>query len=999
MNDSFFWQAKVLAFLHDPVEKALVLFRGKGHEAGTVAAMKELLGADLARVYESGQEAESLVKKADRWAAAADRPSLPMNLGRGVVFADDPQIIHPLSGRLFRLRELATEAQAEVIEALSFEHFQRLVVWEDTEKTRPDWRRTFLSLWRFGPETPAKGMGALWNLLPADTRSPDHTIWEHLKLTSAFAGALAAGSGGPALLLVSFGPVQGFISQARSVSDLWAASHLLSRIAWEGMRILCDRFGPDSVLFPDLHGVAIADLWLREQLGGEWKGNKPEWMNVPDDTNPLFAAALPNRFVALVPSAQARDVAQEVTRKVGSWVRARAGDALEEILRAAEREAAPYAQVQLNRQFKEFPEVNWAVVPWNLAGTEKLEDGQLKGLLNRLGADPLYLPEDLNGLVRGEITVAGHPFFSPNPGVGYPGLFESLERLHASAKNARPFGGDAERGYRCTLCGEREWLTDDEGLLHESLRDREKRSLWTAVAKNRPALAKAGEHLCGICVLKRAWPRLFVREAAASVRELERIDRFVLSTRSVALSTSLWRWLDQEKSGWPGEMPEDGKRRLKAEKDLKERLEQEKEIQGVAIPRRLYGRIMVERPKDKDLLKRLPALLDLEPKTKDEEKGIERRMMAIHSQVTDFLGVKPEAYYAFVLMDGDNMGAWLAGEMGRGEEWHRMGRRFHAQTLESLNRTGAFGAFLEADRPASPSRHQTISSALNGFALHLARVVVEDLFLGKLIYAGGDDLMAMVAVHDLPGLMLALRCTYSGVLPKGSNHEGFWKRLTGQSQERLKIRNGFALLRNKDKDDTGRMFRLMGERATASAGAVVAHHSAPMSRVLSELRAAEKAAKGAGRDAFCITIDKRAGGMLDFIGGWRLKAGLENGDIGLLMELRNLFADPKHGMSRRAAYLLAESLRDVPPHKETLALVLAHQFNRQARSDSPGVKEARKQFAERLAGAAVSQRHDAETDFSFAPSRWLKNLVLTAEFLAREGRAATQPSSMGEDHV
>ncbi|MEO0250280.1 MAG: type III-B CRISPR-associated protein Cas10/Cmr2, partial [candidate division WOR-3 bacterium] len=419
MNDQAFWQAKVLAFLHDPAEKALVLLRGKGHEAGTVAAMKELLGADLASVYESGREAQSIVKTADRWAAAADRPSLPMNLGPGVIFAADPQIIHPLSGRLFRLMELVTEARAEVIEALSFEHFQELVVWDDTEKTRPDWRRTFLSLWRFAPETPAKGLGTLWNLLPADTRSPDHTIWEHLKLTSAFAGALAANPTGPALLLMSFGPVQGFISQARSVSDLWAGSHLLSRIAWEGMRILCDMFGPDSVLFPDLHGVPIADLWLRQELQGDWKGKRPEWMIVPDDTNPLFAAALPNRFVALVPSAQAQNVAERIKNEVRDWVRKCAEDALKEVLDAAGRKEAPHARSQLDRQFKHFPEVNWAIVPWSLAGTKRLEDGPLKELLRWLGASSDYLPEDLDSLVRGEILVAGHPFFSANPGVGY----------------------------------------------------------------------------------------------------------------------------------------------------------------------------------------------------------------------------------------------------------------------------------------------------------------------------------------------------------------------------------------------------------------------------------------------------------------------------------------------------------------------------------------------------------------------------------------------------
>jgi hypothetical protein len=50
-----------------------------------------------------------------------------------------------------------------------------------------------------------------------DTRVPDHSIWDHLDLTSAFAGAFAADPDQEvALLTVSLGPVQSFIAAARS---------------------------------------------------------------------------------------------------------------------------------------------------------------------------------------------------------------------------------------------------------------------------------------------------------------------------------------------------------------------------------------------------------------------------------------------------------------------------------------------------------------------------------------------------------------------------------------------------------------------------------------------------------------------------------------------------------------------------------------------------------------------------------------------------------------
>jgi len=967
MNETAMWQAKVLAYLHDPAAKALVLLRGESHVAIAEGVIRELFGDKLTRAYRRASGLNATVETADHWAAAADRPSLPMNLGGKVVFATDPQIIHPLTGKLFRLTELASDACLEAVKAVNLAHFDPLVV-EDTEG-EIDWRRTFLSLWRFAPESPAKDLGALWNLLPADTRSPDHSIWEHLKLTSAFAGAMAAGEGGAALLLMSFGPVQGFIAQARSVSDLWAGSHLLSRIAWEGMCVVCKRFGPDAVLFPDLHGVAVADLWLKGELGA-WHGDEPEWTERTDDTNPLFAAALPNRFVALVPAGRAEALAREIETTVRAWVRTRAREALAELLEVAGPRDAAFAERQVDRQFARFPEVNWAVVPWSLAGQAVLDDGRLQELLGFLGAAATYLDPGLDALLRGEIQVEGHPFFHPNAGTAYPGLHEALERLHAAAKAARPFDGEAERGYRCTLCGEREWLTDDETLLARPSGERKDKSLWTEVAKNKPALAKEGEHLCAVCALKRAWPRLFVKETAAAVPELGRLDRFVLSTRAVAMATSLHNWLRDEKAQAP-----DFALRFQAEG-----------VKGAALPRKLYREVMRHRPGDVAFVKGLPALADGMAEEESDSRAAREQKERVRREIDTFLGGKAETYYALVLMDGDRMGAWLAGDEGR----QTMEQRFHTETLAALRREGKFRQYLEATRPVSPARHQAISTALNGFALHLARVVVEDLFMGKLIYAGGDDLMAMVAVHDLPGLMLALRCAYSGVLPQGLEQDAFWQWITGEPQYQLRIANGFAalLVERHNGRKVARMFRLMGKDATASIGAVIAHHQAPLARVLTDLRAAERRAKGeGGRDAFCLTLTKRAGGTTHLVGKWRLDAGMD-GDMGLLLELRDLVS---RRVSRRAAYLLAESLRDLPASEKALAAALAYRFSRQARDES--IDPAA--LAGRLARAAVQQhRGGSEAEWP-GPNRWLRELLLAAEFLAREGRIGSNNDEKG----
>ena len=108
------------------------------------------------------------------------------------------------------------------IRHVSFDHFLQLV--ETDPSGAPDHHWTQLAFWRFGPEPKlaAPELGELWRLLPADTRVPDHSIWSHLDIVSALAGAMqdAELASAPALLSMSFGPVQGFIAQARSTSDL-----------------------------------------------------------------------------------------------------------------------------------------------------------------------------------------------------------------------------------------------------------------------------------------------------------------------------------------------------------------------------------------------------------------------------------------------------------------------------------------------------------------------------------------------------------------------------------------------------------------------------------------------------------------------------------------------------------------------------------------------------------------------------------------------------------
>lgn len=970
------WLAKLAAWTHDPAEKALVLMRDPlGHEGGTVRDLRN-------KLFPGGIPADikAAMKRADHWAAAGDRPQWPMQeitvtTKKGeektlavapwarVHFDQQPLLIHPLSGEEYDLKKL--DINPEHIKALSGMHFDELIVREENGEINP--RKTALNFWRFGPELKCS-LPTLWQLLPADTRVPDHTIWSHLDLSSAFATAFSVDANqNAALLSMSFGPVQDFIAAARTTSDLWAGSHLLSRIAWEGLKVIASELGPDTVLFPQLRGVPQVDLWLRDEIGlPKERFDEAEWTSAKTDANPLFMAALPNKFVAIVPADQAAALAEKVTAAVRDWVKNTAQAMLTELLEKAGIANSPDlpCHAQLTAQLAGFPEVHWATVPFSLIASDN--DGKALPEQEALAAAsrpflgnvkaPGFLGSEVWHLLAKEIDIDGTRFFTPNPGVLYPAIYDLLDRVAAAAKSLRPFTQTRHEGYRCDLTGEAEWLTTDRAQLSYGKTARGDSTLWGAAAKALPGLLREGEHLSALAMLKRLWPRTFVAEIANVTGES--IGRYVVSTHTMALATSLESWIARD----------GGKNAPAALLD--------EARTPTALPRRLVRMLSGKSAATQQLAKTLPAWLD-----DDEAADQEARQR----QVKELLGEKPEAYYAFIMMDGDKMGAWLSGteteyRLPYAQTWHPKVRHTAQQRFPELQ------TYLKADRAVSPARHMAISAALNGFALHLARHVVEDLCKGKLIYAGGDDVLAMVSVDDLLRCLFLLRLAYSGVWPEKSA-ELDELLATVDTKKRAIFKRGHALL-------NGQLIRLMGQKATASAGAVVAHHQTPLSRVLRELRATEKRAKtDGGRDAFSINLLKRSGGAVHLTLPWlqpddkwpdALEGSLTDTPMALLLKLRAIFSGET---SRKAAYLTQGWLTDLPTAKQIgvealKALITANlefQLKRQGSRDAQDANAAAARLLVDTACRIATQR-------AGEPAPIVRDLLAVAEFLAREGR-------------
>jgi len=161
-------------------------------------------------------------------------------------------------------------------------------------------------------------------------------------------------------------------------------------------------------------------------------------------------------------------------------------------------------------------------------------------------------------------------------------------------------------------------------------------------------------------------------------------------------------------------------------------------------------------------------------------------------------------YFALLLMDGDEMGKWLSGDKN-----------------------------LKIEAGA----HCGFSTALSGFALQQARVIVSK-HDGCLIYAGGDDVLALLPADT------ALAC--------GQDlRETFRSHVQSQASPDWLLQKGEKL----DMD--------------VSVGIAIAHYKEPLQDVFRGAQAAERRAKKElSRAAFSVTIIKHAGETVQWGSKW-----------------------------------------------------------------------------------------------------------------------------------
>ena len=828
------WETKVLAFLWNPPFRALV------DETKVEEWRKQIKN----KIDASGTMI-SKVKQAEHLAISCD--VLPFASKVKVDFLSQPILKHPL----FFIEENSAANEHRLWDNEHKPSPHKLEVAVDEVISRffnacNEPKKLFLTLWRllsgYGNKS---GLGFPGEMLPAYSAMPHHSIWEHQSIISALSSALPS----PSLLIFTIASADEFITTARRTQDAWLGSFLLSYLTWQAIREIANKYGPDCFIYPTLKGQPLVDLWLKKEIGiDEITLPSPEQISI---------ASFPNIFTAIVPEDQAEILAREA--------RAAMEKELEDIAKKVKEKVETAYQKQLGendywnqtwkRHIDDFFDrlgVFWVVCPWdwrpdkpdNIGKIEALVT-EYKALFNTKESESFIEWEKLYHFIKKDSAEA-------NISLAYPLISRLAGRLMPARKNLRNFYQRKEPGYKCTLCGIREVIHPNKKGEYERLRD-----FWKTLSETKiwvrgeriklKGRIRRGERLCAICTVKRlALEAYFEKELG--------IDYHLFpSTASIATASFKFAILDTlDKTLSSSSLKELLSKYVKEVTQFLEKYEIF--YQSAVIPRLkqfsisrdlqnflyldgdwLYGEAF-----DRDRIQREYGV-----EVKEEE------LTGVRSALTNFLNTAkqqgigmPPKYYAIVYLDGDRIGDWLSGELAP-----KLKGLLHPVALNDNGVGKALDELGDIKRPLGILLHTALSSTLRNFALEIVGEVVEKEHCGKLVYAGGDDLLAFLPVEDLAEVSKELRYLFSGESIEGSKIKG--------------LGNGFAQIDDK-------LLCLMGKEASCSAGIIIAHHSYPLSLALEEAREAlEQAKKEMGRDAFALKLLKRSGEALQVKAKWR----------------------------------------------------------------------------------------------------------------------------------
>lgn len=516
------------------------------------------------------------------------------------------------------------------------------------------------------------------------------------------------------LIILTFGPVQTYISQARRTQDLLQGSRILSHLADEGVRYITNqRADVASVIYPTLQN------------------------NLPDEI-----AGTPNRIVARVQGSQADAV--DIANGVKS--------AIENTWQALSDTVLAYfiSHVMPDTEGEDSVREIW----------QRQRDSWL---------EIYYVVREENGDYDSDITATN----------------EDL----AARKMIRNFGQIEEYGLKCSITGEHEALYN--GVSY--------RQFWEKVKNHQPNLSLFGQHerLSAIATIKRiahdCYAPLKLENRFPSTSSIASIpfkfdvlsmiasdrDTSDLETAITEYVNSLLKMFKQEKDLFIKHAEYFGQ----LENKIPDAVLSEPIVKQF---RRIDGDFLYE---DTLISTTVQEYSNHEPKP-DDLNHARKTLGRLVSTASSYGIAPPQPYYVILSMDGDNMGKLLG-------------------------------------CVSHPDEHTKFSDVLARYAEADVIRIVQDENLGRLVYAGGDDVMALLPVRNALTVANALRQAFTKT-----------------------VRDG------KVKNKKGNLIE-----ATASTGLAFVHHTHNLQQAVDEANNAQKndAKKRQDRNALAIRLLRRSG--------------------------------------------------------------------------------------------------------------------------------------------
>ncbi|MFN4875597.1 MAG: type III-B CRISPR-associated protein Cas10/Cmr2 [Aphanizomenon sp.] len=872
-----YWRAKIWGLLHDPVLKALHNNSGRGKNSfyKQLEVMKPWVETGKTPDQSGGKVLENILL-ADYIASASDRSAIgsvtaSINYAPGKNREKGLEITHLLSGAK---QEFKIKLHTELIESKRQEYLEKKegeLLAEIDNHLRTDIKNIkhlFWWLWRCLPEATCdlfdKDNSLM--LMPAETRLPDASIWSHLSMTSALAGALAGYDltaaqiqrwqgnddlSHPYLAVFSFSPVQELIKSSRKMRDFWAGSWLLhylsAKVCWK----LANQYGPDTLLYPSLYQQPLIDHWLLQEIEKLKKEEKidfdfSKWVKPPLPES-LLTAGFPNVISLILPQDKVQAAMQTAQQTLlEEWLII--GDLVFKELhdkRHWMRELKPDDnswQGWLKSQWQ----VYWTALPIGKQGIQlkssaidEQKDTEFQDWLDiqngtynlRTKENQLFKDKELD-LLREAHKRRWKKYqrgFSANIGSWWGYIFDATRASLASVKNARNWELPTAFGPRSTISGigpvvspgkdGKDWITEGDtkkswGKHDAGFFDGTEQLNATEVVKR--CLHEILPDLLGIKKedIAASYPDLTSGIAGyLRVNQTKQQENFDYACEAIIKAfPSTKAIIDQMYKKWG--IPWIDRDSSDSQKYHCRLLNAGWLVEDLQTPELKILQIQLEKAKEEnkeEIRKQIIA------KKRDYREDIQKIITESYPKNN------PSDWYVLAAGDGDSMSEWL-----KGIKLKNYGDYIPSELSVNLE---SFPEFLAIQKRMGPSTHSALSRALLDFSNQLVPYLTQSRYAGRLIYGGGDDVLAYTNLWEWDKWLWDIRQCFKGAEDphkEFSNEGDYWQYL------------------KDDGEKVGLVDRplfTMGSEATISFGIVIAHHSVPLAIALESLWEAEKKAK------------------------------------------------------------------------------------------------------------------------------------------------------------